>query len=298
MKIGIAGTGRMGTAIALRLLELDNEVTVWNRTFRKTAVATAAGAAIARTPADLASRCDSIITILTNAEALDQVYTGEDALLSGNVRDKLFIEMSTVRADDHRALAPKVAAMEATLLECPVSGTVTPAREGKLFGFAGGAPSAFSDAQPLLAQLCRRVELIGPLGSGANMKLAANLLLTVFWQALAEACSLMRPVAIQPQRLIELLADSNIGAGILKVRGELVASGLQGKGTETATFDVDFMRKDLRDMLSEAAALEVTLPVAAATLKHFDAASFAGFGEIDATQYPAWWIDHSKTEQD
>ncbi len=297
MKIGIAGTGRMGTAIALRLLELDHEITVWNRTPEKTAVAAAAGAAVAPTPAALASACDRIITILTNAAAMEAVYTGKDGLLFGNVRGKLLIEMSTVRADAHRALEPKVTAKGAVLLECPVSGTVNPAREGKLVGFAGGTPEAFTDAQPLLDQLCRRAELIGPMGSGANMKLAANLLLTVFWQALAEACSLMQSVPIEPGRLIELLADSNIGAGILKARGALVAAALEGKNTAAASFDVDFMRKDLRDMLQEAKALGVSLPVTASTLKSFDEASLAAFGEIDATQYPAWWISHTETAQ-
>jgi 3-hydroxyisobutyrate dehydrogenase len=297
MKIGIAGTGRMGTAIALRLLELGNEVTVWNRAPEKTAVAAAAGAAVAPTAAALASACDTIITILTNAAAMDAVYTGKDGLLSGNVSGKLLIEMSTVRGNDHRALAPKVAARDALLLECPVSGTVRPAREGKLVGFAGGTSEAFAAAQPLLDQLCRRVELIGPMGAGANMKLAANLLLTVFWQALAEACSLMQRVPIEPDRLIDLLADSNIGAGILKARGGLVAAALAGKDAAAASFDVDFMRKDLRDMLHEAKALGVSLPVAASTLKSFDEASLAAVGEMDATEYPAWWINHTETEQ-
>jgi len=297
MKIGIAGTGRMGTAIALRLLELDHQITVWNRTPEKTAVAAAAGAAVAPTPAALASASDRIITILTNAAAMETVYTGKDGLLSGNVRGKLLIEMSTVRGGDHRALAPKVAAREAVLIECPVSGTVKPAREGKLVGFAGGTPEAFTDAQPLLEQLCRRAELIGAMGSGANMKLAANLLLAVFWQALAEACSLMQSVPIEPERLIDLFADSNIGAGILKARGAQVAAALKGKRTGAASFDIDFMRKDLRDMLEEAKALGTSLPVAARTLKCFDETSLADFGEIDATQYPAWWISRTETEQ-
>ncbi len=129
------------------------------------------------------------------------------------------------------------------------------------------------------------------------MKLAANLLLTVFWQALAEACSLMRGVPIEPARLIDLLADSNIGAGILKARGALVAAALAGKDATAASFDINFMRKDLRDMLQEANALGISLPVAARTLKSFDEASLAAFGEMDATQYPAWWISHTETEQ-
>lgn len=294
MKIGIAGTGRMGTAIALRLLDQGHEVTVWNRTREKTLAATDAGAALAASPAALAAASDMVISILTNAAAMQAVYTGTDGLLSADVTEKLFIEMSTVRGREHRALEPEVKSKGARLLECPVSGTVKPAREGTLVGFAGGTAEAFTAARPLLEQLCRRVELIGPMGAGARMKLAANLLLTVFWQALAEACDLMHAVPIEPERLIDLLADSNIGAAVLKARGAVVAAALESKPAAAASFDIDYMRKDLRDMLQEAEALGFSLPVAARTLSCFDEASRAGRGRIDATQYPAWWIGHAQ----
>jgi 3-hydroxyisobutyrate dehydrogenase len=293
MNVGVAGTGRMGTAIALRLLERGHNVMVWNREPEKTATATGAGASVAATPAALARSSDATISILTNAAAVRRVYTGKNGLLSGTTAGKLFIEMSTVRAEDHLALVSAAAAKSAHLLECPVSGTVTPAREGTLVGFAGGTPEAFAEARPLLEQLCRRVELIGPIGAGARMKLAANLLLTVFWQALAEACALVSPVTIDPKRTIDLLADSNIGATVLKARGASVAEALDGKPGAMASFDLDFMRKDLRDMVEDAKALGMSLPVAMRTLHCYDRASRAGFGNIDGTQYPAWWITHA-----
>jgi 3-hydroxyisobutyrate dehydrogenase len=294
MKIGIAGTGRMGTAMALRLLEKSHDVRVWNRTRDKTVTAAAAGASVAETPAALVAASDQIISMLTNETAMHAVYNGNDGLLSADVAGKLFIDMSTVRGVEHRTLAPKVGAKGALLLECPVSGTVKPAREGTLFGFAGGTQEAFAEAKPLLDQLCRRVELIGAMGAGANMKLAVNLLLTVFWQALAEASSLMHEVPIDPKRLIDLFADTNIGAALLKARAAAVVAALEGKPAAAASFDIDFMRKDLRDMVQEAAALSVSLPVAAQTLNCFDEASRDGAGKIDGTQYPAWWISHAQ----
>jgi len=83
MNIGIAGTGRMGSAIAARLIGLGHALTVWNRTPEKTKTAVAAGATVAQTPAELATRVDTIITILTNAAAIDAVYYGEHGLLAG-----------------------------------------------------------------------------------------------------------------------------------------------------------------------------------------------------------------------
>jgi 3-hydroxyisobutyrate dehydrogenase len=296
--IGIAGTGRMGTALAVRLLALGNGVSVWNRTLEKTEVAARAGASVSRTAGELAARCDAVITILTNAAAVEAIYLEPDGLLSGSTAGKLFIDMSTVPVDSHQGLAAKVAARGALFLECPVSGTVGPAQEGKLVGFVGGTPEAFARARPLLEQVCRRVELIGPLGSGAKMKLAVNLVLTVFWQALAEALSLVRSVNIEPARLIDLFADSNIGAGILRARGAQIAAALAGQDTGAATFDIDFMRKDMRDMLREAQTLGIALPALAGTLQAFDQASEAGYGGIDGTRYPAYWVGHvSSTAQ-
>ena len=294
MKIGIAGTGRMGTAIALRLLDKGHSVTVWNRTPEKTRTAADAGALVAATPAALARTSEKVISMLTNSAAMQAVYLGNDGLLSGNVARKLFVEMSTVRGSEHRALAPKVEAKGALLLECPVSGTVKPARDGTLFGFAAGTQEAFSEAQPLLEQLCRRVELIGAMGAGANMKLAVNLLLTVFWQSLAEACSLMHDVQIEPERLIDWFADANIGSPILKARGAAVTAALEGKPGDPATFDIDFMRKDLREGLQDAEAVGASVPIAARTLSCFDEVSRAGDGKIDGTQYPAWWFKHAR----
>src|SRR5215813_10627269 len=105
MKIGIAGTGRMGSAIAQRLLECGHAVTVWNRTPEKTKAAHAAGARLAGSAAELATDAEALITILTNAQAIDLVYRGPQGLLTGEVKGKLFIEMSTVRPETEISLA-------------------------------------------------------------------------------------------------------------------------------------------------------------------------------------------------
>ncbi len=100
MKVGVAGIGAMGAAVAARLMEVGHEVAVWNRTPEKTKPLAAAGAKIAGSPAELAAMCEAVITLLTDGAAIDAVYGGPNGLLSGDVKDKLFIEMSTV--------APKV----------------------------------------------------------------------------------------------------------------------------------------------------------------------------------------------
>ena len=288
MNIGIAGTGRMGSAIATRLIGLGHTVMVWNRTAGKTQAAVDAGASVAATPAELAAQSDTIVTILTNAAAIDAVYYGDHGLLAGDVRGKLFIEMSTVRPETERALAEWVAKKHAQLVECPVGGTVGPAKEGKLFGLVGAEPQALERAKPLLAQMCRRVEHVGPVGAGASMKLAINLPLIVFWQAFGEAVALTKPLGIDPVRLIEIFSDTSGAATVLKNRGAAVAKALAGEDTGSAAFDLDSMRKELRTMLDEAGGLGVELPAAARVLEVFDRAAHAGQGGIDGVRIPAW----------
>src|SRR5260221_3872398 len=290
MKIGIEGTGRMGTAIARRLLELGHEVRVWNRTLENTREAREAGATTAPTPGELVNGSEVVISFLLDNAAVEHVYLGAEGLLNGSVEGRLFIDMSTVSPAIHARIAPVMALREAGFIECPVSGSTAAARAGALVGFAGGEAAVFARAQLLLAQLCRRVEHVGPLRAGIRMKLAANLLLATFWQALAEVLLLLAPSALDPARAIDLLADSNIGAGILRTRATQIVSALAGNPPGEAAFDVDTMRKDLRYMAQEAAVHGDALPLASRTLECFDRASRGGMGGVDSVAYPAYWI--------
>ena len=290
MKIGIAGTGRMGAAIAQRLMNLCHEITVWNRTAEKTRPLAAAGAKVAATPSQLAASSETIVTILTDATAIDAAYRGKDGLLAGDVAGKLFVEMSTVRPETERALAGKIRAKGAAMIECPVGGTIGPAKDGKLFGFVGGEAPDVARARPLLEQMCRRIEHVGPVGAGASMKLAINLPLLVFWQAFGEALALVRPLGLDATRLVDIFSDTSGGPAVLKNRGPALAAALQGKEVGPITVDIDAMRKDLRTMVEEASALGTELPVTSRALECYDQASGAGLGKGDITAIPVRWM--------
>jgi 3-hydroxyisobutyrate dehydrogenase len=292
MKVGVAGLGRMGAAIAKRLIEVGHEVTVWNRNVDKVEPLARAGATRAASPTELASCVDVIITILTDARAIADVYDGASGLLAGNISGKLFIEMSTVQPETEVALAKTIAAKGATMVECPVGGTVGPALQGKLLGLAGGTKQDLARAKPILEQLCRRVDLVGPIGAGASMKLAINLPLGVFWQALGEAYSLCRHLNLDPAWLMELFADTSGGPNVLKARGGAVAQALQSKDPGSATFDCDSIRKDFCTMVAEADRLGFALPLAEKTLAIYDQASQEGWGRKDCTELPAFWSSH------
>jgi 3-hydroxyisobutyrate dehydrogenase len=134
------------------------------------------------------------------------------------------------------------------------------------------------------------VEHVGPFGSGATMKLAVNLPLMVYWQTFGEALSLIAPLGLDPQRVVNIFAESSGGPNMLKVRGPMVVKALAGEQDYGVTVNVATMRKDVRSMLDQAQAHHRSMPLTTATLKSFDQAAAAGFDTADCTQILAWWL--------
>jgi 3-hydroxyisobutyrate dehydrogenase len=294
MQIGVAGIGKMGAAIALRLIEVGHKVTVWNRSTDKLKPVTDAGAAVAATPAELAKNAEAVITILTDAAAIDSVYHRASGLLSGDVRGKLFIEMSTVQPHTEAALAEKVRAKGAALVECPVGGSTGPARQGKLIGLMGAEPADAARAKPVLDQLCRRLEHCGPVGSGAVMKLTINMPLMIYWQALGEALALCRPLGLDPARIMDLLSDTSGGPNVLKVRGPVVANQLKGGDGGPVTFDIDSAVKDLHTMLAQGKAQGIELPLVEKTLACYEETRRKVSGAAEVSAVSAYWANRVK----
>ena len=281
----------MGTAIARRLLNTGHQVTVWNRTPERAQPLLDSGAIWAESPQQLSSQQDLVITMLIDELALDAVYFDSDGLLAGKVDGKLFIDMSTVRPVKQQQVGLRVQATGASYLECPVGGSVGPALEGQLLGFAGGSDSDVGRARELLELLCRRVEHVGPLGAGATMKLAINLPLMVYWQTLGEALSLVQPLGLDPSRVIDIFSETSGGPNMLKTRGKMIAQALSGEDTGQVTVNIATMRKDVRAMLEQGALQNVNLPLTALTLQSFDQAAGKGLDAKDCTRLPVWWLD-------
>jgi 3-hydroxyisobutyrate dehydrogenase len=293
MHIGVAGLGKMGAAIAQRLIEVGHAVTVWNRSADKLKPLIAAGAAAVATPTELAGKSDVVITILTDAAAMDAAYQGPSGLLAEDVRGKLFIEMSTVQPQTEVVLATKVRAQGAAFVECPVGGSTGPARQGKLIGLMGAEPADAARAKPILDQLCRRLEHCGPVGSGAVMKLTINMPLMIYWQALGEALALCRPLGLDPARIMDLLADTSGGPNVLKVRGAGVASMLKGGDGGPVTFDVDSAVKDLRTMLAEGNARGLALPLVEQTLACYEETKRNVSGAAEVSAVSVYWANRA-----
>jgi len=163
MKIGVCGTGRMGSSIAQRLMAVGHQVGVWNRNAAKTKPLTDAGAERFGSPAGLVEGCDAVVVMLLNDAATEAVYHGPNGILKAKLSGKLVIDMSTIRPDTMTAIGAAALRQGATFVECPVGGSTGPAKEGKLFGLVGGAAPDVARAMPVLEQLCRRIEHVGRL---------------------------------------------------------------------------------------------------------------------------------------
>ena len=126
-----------------------------------------------------------------------------------------------------------------------------PARAGKLLGLMGAEPADAARARPLLEQMCRRVMHAGPVGSGAVLKLAVNLPLMIYWQALGEQLSMCKTLTIDPAELLDFLAETSGAATVLKQRMPGIVAKLKNVPSSQRTFSLDGGIKDVKQMLAE-----------------------------------------------
>ena len=161
VKLGFLGLGKMGLPMAQRLLDAGFSLTVWNRTVEKADRLAGSVAEVAENPACVTAAADIVLSVLRGDDAAHEVFNGPEGLLSVPVEGKLFIEMSTLRAQTARELAASCEEHGARFMDSPVSGTVGPAAEGQLMALVGGDEADLERATPLLdvlpAKLCTLV---------------------------------------------------------------------------------------------------------------------------------------------
>lgn len=294
MTIGISGTGKMGTAMGLRLIEKKQKLAVWNRTQSRTRDLVKAGATKAKTPAELVEASETVINMVIDDKAAKAVYEGRDGLLSGPVKGKTIIEMSTLMPDTIKDLAKKVAAKGGTFVECPVGGSVAPARQGALIGMVGSTPAAYKKAKPVLEHLCRRIDRVGTPGAGAAMKLAINLPLVVYFEALGEALALTEKAGIDRKLAGEIMADSNGAAKVAGARMSWVVDAIGGKMPKDVGFAISGAKKDATLMAKLSSEFGVDAPVINATKRAYTSADKEGWGNRDLSMLSAWRVAEGK----
>jgi len=286
MKIGLVGLGRMGGAMARRLTEQGHSVVAWDLRAKQVE---AMGNTIeaAPHPRAVADAAEAVLSIITEDNGIRRVFTGKDGFLEADVAGKLFIEMSTLQPMTIRELVPQVEAKGARLVDSPVLGTIPSVRDGKLVALMGGRDEDVARATQILAPLTRRVIHMGPSGSGSVMKLAANLGMGTYLQAVAEALALGDRYNLSIPLMLDALMEGAFASPWLKAKTE------QFKGAKgDTTLDVKSIRKDLMSALATGAAKGVPMPATAGALASASAAVAQGLSDEDCAVIPVFYRQH------
>lgn len=207
MRIGCIGLGHLGTAIANRLIDCGHDLTVWNRTAAR---ASALPATVAASPAAVASAADQVHLCLFDSAAVHQVLSGDQGLLTADLRGKLLVDHTTNHFREVLALHDLCARAGATYLEAPVLGSVVPAAQGRLTVLVSGERAGFDRAEPVLRQLGAHLFHLEEPGLATRMKLVNNLVLAGLMAQIAEATAFAEASGIDRSRALDILAA---GAG-------------------------------------------------------------------------------------
>ena len=257
MDVGFAGLGRMGAAMARRVLDAGFPLTVWNRSAAKADELVAAGARRAPTPREVAGAADVVVTMVADADALDAILEGEDGLLAGLRRDVVVVDMSTIGPAAAGRFAAAVGERGGRWLDAPVSGSVTLAQQGALTIMAGGSAEALERARPVLEAMGQKLFHLGPETAGAAMKVVINSMLAVLNEAVAEGLVLAERSGIERETAYDVIAGGVVAAPYVLYKRDAF---VRPEETPVA-FTIDLMRKDLR--LAFAVADELGVPLAA-----------------------------------
>ena len=283
-KLGIVGLGRMGGAMSQRLRQHGFDVVGWDRDAAAGRALAADGLGIAGNPREVAADAEIIISSITEDHGARRIFAGPDGFLKADVTGKLFIEMSTLQPMTGRELAPLVEVAGARLIEAPVLGTIPQVRAGTLFAMVGGRAEDVARAGTVLETLTRRIVHMGGNGSGYAMKLAANLGLGAYIQAVAESLALGLRQGLALDLMVDVLQESATACGWLKSKAEV----LKGNSGDM-TLDIRTLRKDIMSAVATGALAGVPMPLAAGTLASLSAAVDGDYGDGDLAELPKFF---------
>jgi 3-hydroxyisobutyrate dehydrogenase-like beta-hydroxyacid dehydrogenase len=275
-KVGFIGLGLMGGPMAANVVRAGFPLTVYNRTADKAEPLKKLGAAVAASPKEVAQNSETIITMLSDATAVETVLKGDDGVLAGAAAGLVLIDMSTVAPDQSQAIGAMLAEHDIKMLDAPVGGSTGPATEGTLSIVVGGDEAVFEAQKELLGVMGKDVFYLGPQGSGATMKMAFNLIVAAQMMSLAEAMLLAIKGGVSARVAGEILAGRNFSSGLIRRKVQNIVNA-----DYTPAFPLKHMQKDLGLMVRTGDRLGVTLPATSATHQIFTAAKTRGHEDED-----------------
>jgi 3-hydroxyisobutyrate dehydrogenase-like beta-hydroxyacid dehydrogenase len=268
----------MGAAIVHRLLAAGHQVTGWNRSADKAPPLQAAGMLWASSPRELANGSDLMISILTDAKALEQVVAGPAGVIEGLRPGAVLADMSTIAPDSSCAVAAKVAAAGGTMLDAPISASLATLEAGNASIMVGGDAEAYEKLRPILLAIGPKVTHIGANGQALYVKLAINLALIVQVISFCEGVAMAEKAGIKREVAVDAFLKSVVASPVLGYRGPFI---LEGRMPETAWADVNLQQKDMLLALELGRKLGVAMPLGAAANEMLNAARGMGLQDRD-----------------
>ena len=259
-----------------RLLEKGHTITGNNRTKSKAQWLIDKGMKWSDTPRGVAESADIVFSMVTDSAALESIANGPDGIVAGMGPGKVLIDMSTVSPMASRALAEKVRAKGADMVDSPVSGSVITLEQGKLTMMVGGRLDTFEKVKPLLLDIGPKATHVGDNGLAVSMKIATNLSLVVQMLAFSEAVLLAEKSGIARKTAVEVLTNSVIASPMVQYRGPMVINP-----PDEAWFDMRMMQKDTTLALEMGRRLGVPLPTTSIANEYLTAARAMGLTEKD-----------------
>ncbi len=254
-RVGFIGLGIMGQGMTRNLLQAGFPLTVWNRTAAKMQPLQAAGAQIAASPADLASRSDIIILCVSDTPDVEDVVLAPGGVIEGAQPGSLVIDCSTISPAATRSLVSRLAAKGVTHLDAPVSGGSEGAAKGTLSIMVGGQVADFARALPVLQAMGKQITHVGDHGAGQTVKLMNQILVVGNALAMSEAFLFAQAQGIDLHKALEAVKAGAAGSWMLSFRGTQVLARDWRPG-----FTIDLQQKDLRLALEAADQSGVPLP--------------------------------------
>jgi len=278
MKIGIVGTGMLGEAVGLHLLDVGYDVTVFNRTKDKTEKLKQKGASIAESPKQVANDSDLVITIVKDADAVNEVIFGNSGVISGKHDGMCIADMSTVNPNLTRKISEDVASNGIDYLEIPVMGGPNVAIDGKLVIMASGKKEVFEKFKKVFDSIAEQSFYLGDTGTAHSIKLAMNLQIAMLALSLSEGITLTKKAGFDPEIFLKILNSTYFKTGMSEGKAYKMI-----KESYSPTFTLANLKKDLDTINDAADSFDVELPMAKLARKVYADAKDAGFGNIDYT---------------
>ncbi|MEV6485979.1 NAD(P)-dependent oxidoreductase [Streptomyces sp. NPDC051576] len=275
--VGFLGLGAMGLPMAANLAKAGFDVLAWNRGRPALDAAVAAGCRAAGRPAEVAAHARTVLTMLPDLPQVREVLEGPDGLLAdtAGVLDTLVV-MGTVSPVAVRALAEELRPRGITVVDAPVSGGVTGARNAALSIMAGGTEDAVARVRPCLTVMGSTVRRMGDTGAGSLAKACNQLVVAGTLVALAEAVLLGERGGLVPAELLEVLAGGLAASEVLTQKHHHLADS-----DFTPSGPARYLLKDLGFVLESAADTDITLPLSATVAGLYAAVDTHGLGDLD-----------------